>query len=156
MDIRENVHFLVLYSRHTRIHHFLITCCCSAAGLYFAGIQTMEDLNIVLAMAESWAGVAAIAASLLGLIGLAWLIGAALGPISGALTAWLHFMLRRSAAREKWAAERFHATIARGGHFDGLPPDAAREAAKARRWLRNGGLDEPRLMRLSRYLRLFR
>ena len=156
MDIRENIYFLVLYSRHTRIHRFLITCCCSVAGLYFADIQTMEDLNIVLAMAGSWAGVAAIAASLLGLIGLAWLVGAALGPISGALTAWLHFMLRRSAAREKSAAERFYATMARGGHYEGFPPDPPREAEKARRWLRNGGLDEPRLMRLSRYLRLFR
>ena len=62
---------MVFYSRHTHINHFLIMFCYSAAGLYFAGIQTMEDLNIVLAMAESWAGVAAIAASLLGLIGLA-------------------------------------------------------------------------------------
>ena len=133
INICKNVYYISLYLHHTRFYRFTIMFYCSVAGSYSDDIMTMEDLNIVLAMAESWAGVAAIAASLLGLIGLAWLIGAALGPISRALTAWLHFMLRRSAAREKWAAERFHATIARGGHFNGLPPDAAREAAKARR-----------------------
>ena len=83
----------------------------------------MEDLNIVLAMAESWAGVAAIAASLLGLIGLAWLIGAALGPISGALTAWLHFMLRRSAARAAGTGVRAGARRVGGGRRRPQFPD---------------------------------